>query len=219
MRVRERYDEMRQPVVDFEMDSQGSKIFSSLTGKHIGEPLAIVIDERVESAPTIESRIPGRGKITMGGGATIGDAYLLAVMLKAGALPADVEILQSTLVGPALGQDSINKGKTATSIGLSPNSMDPAQATLAARRDPIAVIVHEVILLVFMSSIMPSTTSLPGKSLAAKTRPVRPMAEMLFFGAIKRTSIRFDHLGGYLTAFKILSAASRTGIPSVTPNP
>jgi SecD/SecF fusion protein len=116
--VRESYDNMRQPVVLFELDSDGARRFSSLTGKHINEPLAIVIDDRVESAPNIQSRISKSGQITMGGGANIGDAYLLATMLKAGALPANVEILQSTIIGPALGQDSINKGKTASFIGI-----------------------------------------------------------------------------------------------------
>ena len=116
--VRESYDNMRQPVVQFELDSDGARRFSSLTGKHINEPLAIVIDDRVESAPNIQSRISKNGQITMGSGANIGDAYLLATMLKAGALPANVEILQSTIIGPALGQDSINKGRTASMIGI-----------------------------------------------------------------------------------------------------
>ncbi len=116
--VREGYDNMRQPIVSFELSADGARRFSSLTGKHIGEPLAIIIDERVESAPEIQSRITKNGQITMGGNATISDAYLLATMLKAGALPANVEILQSTIIGPALGQDSINKGSTAALIGI-----------------------------------------------------------------------------------------------------
>jgi protein-export membrane protein SecD len=116
--VRESYDQMRQPVVLFELDADGARRFSSLTGKHIGDPLGIVIDDRVESAPDIQSRISKHGQITMGGNANISDAYLLATMLKAGALPANVEILQSTIIGPALGQDSINKGKVASVIGI-----------------------------------------------------------------------------------------------------
>ncbi len=116
--VRESYDQMRQPVVLFELDTDGARRFASLTGKHIGDPLAIIIDDRVESAPKIQSRITKSGQITMGGNATISDAYLLATLLKAGALPANVEILQSTVIGPALGQDSINKGKTASFIGI-----------------------------------------------------------------------------------------------------
>jgi SecD/SecF fusion protein len=116
--ARETYDQLRQPVVNFELDSEGARRFSRLTGQHIEEHLAIVIDDRVESAPVIQSRISKNGQITMGGNATISDAYLLAVLLKAGALPADVDILQSTVVGPALGQDSISRGKLASAIGL-----------------------------------------------------------------------------------------------------
>jgi len=116
--VKESFDQFRRPVVNFELDTQGARTFSRVTGQHINEPLAIVIDGLVESAPNIESRISKRGQITMGGDATINDAYLLSVLLKAGALPADVQILQSTVVGPALGQDSINRGKLASVIGL-----------------------------------------------------------------------------------------------------
>ena len=116
--ARETYDQLRQPVVNFELDSDGARRFSRLTGQHIEDRLAIVIDDRVESAPEIQSRISKNGQITLGGDATINDAYLLAILLKAGALPADVEILQSTVVGPALGQDSINRGKQASVIGL-----------------------------------------------------------------------------------------------------
>jgi len=116
--AKEAYDQLRRPVVNFELNSDGARKFSSLTGKHIGEPLAIVIDGRVESAPEIQSRISKNGQITMGGDATISEAYLLAVLLKAGSLPADVDILQSTVVGPALGKDSIQKGQTAALVGL-----------------------------------------------------------------------------------------------------
>jgi len=116
--AKENYDQMRQPVVNFELDTDGARRFSSLTGKHIGDPLAIVLDGRVESAPTIQSRIGKNGQITLGGSADINDAYMMAVLLKAGSLPANVEILQSTVVGPALGQDSISKGKSASMIGL-----------------------------------------------------------------------------------------------------
>lgn len=116
--AQETYDQLRRPVVNFELDSDGARRFASLTGKHIGDPLAIVIDGRVESAPEIQSRIAKNGQITMGGDATISEAYLLAVLLKAGSLPAEVDILQSTVVGPALGKDSIQKGQTAAIIGL-----------------------------------------------------------------------------------------------------
>ena len=116
--AQEAYDQLRRPVVNFELDSDGARKFANLTGKHIGDQLAIIIDGRVESAPEIQSRIAKNGQITMGGDATISEAYLLAVLLKAGSLPADVDILQSTVVGPALGKDSIHKGQTAVIVGL-----------------------------------------------------------------------------------------------------
>jgi len=116
--AKETYDEMRRSVVNFELDSEGARHFSAMTGKHVGENLAIVIDGRVESAPNISTRIGKNGQITLGSSADINDAYLLAVLLKAGSLPANVEILQSTVIGPALGQDSISKGKSASLVGL-----------------------------------------------------------------------------------------------------
>ena len=116
--AKETYDDMRRAVVNFELDSEGARHFSAMTCKHVGEALAIVIDGRVESAPNISTRIGKNGQITLGSSADINDAYLLAVLLKAGSLPADVDILQSTVVGPALGQDSIAKGKSASMVGL-----------------------------------------------------------------------------------------------------
>lgn len=112
------FDQFRRPIVSFELDSQGAKRFSALTGANIQKPLAIVLDDRVESAPTIQSRIRDRGQIELGGNASWEDAQVLAVVLKAGALPAKVQIIQNSLIGPSLGQDSINKGKTAAIIGL-----------------------------------------------------------------------------------------------------
>lgn len=112
------FDEFRRPVVNFELDGEGAKRFAALTGANIDKPLAIVLDDRVESAPIIRSRIRDRGQIELGGSADWDEARLLGVVLKAGALPAKVEIIQNSVVGPSLGQDSINKGKTAMVIGL-----------------------------------------------------------------------------------------------------
>ena len=112
------FDQFRRPIVSFELDNAGAKRFSALTGANIQKPLAIVLDDRVESAPVIQSRIRDRGQIEMGGNASWEDAQLLSVVLKAGALPAKVHIIQNSLIGPSLGQDSINKGRTAVIIGL-----------------------------------------------------------------------------------------------------
>lgn len=117
--ARPSFDQFRRPIVTFELDNDGAKRFAALTGANIGKPLAIVLDDRVESAPEIRSRIRKTGQIELGGsGAGWDDARLLSVVLKAGALPAKVEIIQNSVIGPSLGQDSINKGKKAVIIGL-----------------------------------------------------------------------------------------------------
>jgi preprotein translocase subunit SecD len=105
--------------VSFELDKAGARKFAGLTSANINKPLAIVLDDRVESAPEIKATIRDRGQIELGGaGASWEDAKLLSVVLKAGALPAKVNIIQNSIIGPSLGQDSINKGKMAMIIGL-----------------------------------------------------------------------------------------------------
>jgi SecD/SecF fusion protein len=113
------FDQFRRPIVSFELDKNGAKKFAALTSSNINKPLAIVLDDRVESAPEIKATIRDRGQIELGGsGASWEDAKLLSVVLKAGALPAKVQIIQNSIIGPSLGQDSINKGKLAAIIGL-----------------------------------------------------------------------------------------------------
>jgi SecD/SecF fusion protein len=115
--ARPSFDQFRKPIVNFELTREGGRIFARLTGANINKPLAIVLDGRVESAPNIESRIRDRGQITMGTGSQYEDAQDLAIVLRAGALPAPVDIVENNVVGPSLGHDSIRRGLTATAIG------------------------------------------------------------------------------------------------------
>ena len=105
-------------AVDFKVSGDGAARFAQLTGSNIGKPLAVVIDDRVESAPYIESKIRGNGQITMGGQATAKEARNLQIVLEAGALPAEVEIIEKNVVGATLGADSIRKGFYSCLIGL-----------------------------------------------------------------------------------------------------
>lgn len=108
-------DEMNLPAVSFEFDRNGAKRFGTLTEANIGNPLAIVLDGVVQSAPVIRSRITDRGQIT--GNFTADEANDLAIVLRAGALPAPVKILENISVGPTLGEDSITAGRRAIMIG------------------------------------------------------------------------------------------------------
>ena len=108
----------QEHTVDFRLSGQSSAAFARLTGANIDKPLAIVIDNRVESAPFINSKIRNDGQITMGSSATIKDAQNLEIVLKAGALPAPVEIIEKNVIGPTLGSDSIRKGLISSIVGL-----------------------------------------------------------------------------------------------------
>ena len=104
------------PAVDFRLNRQGAKKFAKLTGANIGKRLAIVLDGKVQSAPTIQSRIYAEGQIT--GQFTIEEARDLAIILRAGALPVPVYYLEERTVGPSLGVDSIRRGLRAGILGL-----------------------------------------------------------------------------------------------------
>ena len=116
--AREDYDQYRRPEVRFTFNKEGGRRFAQLTGANIDKPLGIVLDGRVSSAPIIRAKIRESGVIEMGSGATIESARDLAVVLRAGALPAPVKIIENRVVGPSLGQDSINKGVKAAIIGI-----------------------------------------------------------------------------------------------------
>ncbi|MBI3324630.1 MAG: protein translocase subunit SecD [Candidatus Omnitrophica bacterium] len=107
--------ELGLPEVSFRMNKDGARQFSRLTGANVGRRLAIVLDGKVQSAPTIQSRISDQGRIT--GRFTREQAHDLAIVLRAGALPAPVVIEEERTVGPTLGQDSIKAGFTATTLG------------------------------------------------------------------------------------------------------
>ncbi|MGE4233008.1 MAG: protein translocase subunit SecD [Bacteriovoracia bacterium] len=112
--------ENQSPVVSFELNPAGAKTFGEVTGEHRGERLAIVLDNVVYSAPVIQSKIEGRGQITLGRGEStdlMKEAKDLAIVLRAGALPAQLELLEQRVIGPTLGQDSISKGVTAGLVG------------------------------------------------------------------------------------------------------
>ena len=103
------------PEVSFRMTKEGAKTFGRLTGTNINRRLAIVLDGKVQSAPVIQSRITDAGRIT--GRFTREEAHDLAIVLRAGALPAPIMIEEERTVGPTLGKDSIRAGVFATAVG------------------------------------------------------------------------------------------------------
>lgn len=109
--------ETNRPIVQFELTLFGGRIFGGLTGQNIGNRIAIILDDQVVSAPTVRAQIRSRGQIDMAGG-EMQEARDLALVLRAGALPAPLRIMEERTVGPSLGQDSIDQGIIAGLIGL-----------------------------------------------------------------------------------------------------
>ena len=111
-----------QPEAQFRFDPRGRKIFADLTGRIKGKKMAIILDEEVKSAPVVEERIPGGNtRIRLGSGdydALMEEANMITSALRSGALPASLRQLEERTVGPTLGKQSIEKGKTAGLIGL-----------------------------------------------------------------------------------------------------
>ena len=106
-----------QPVVSLSMNSEGSRTWARVTGANVGERIAIVLDKKVHMAPSIREKIPS-GKTQIEGFASMNEAKDLAIILRAGALPAPVNIIEERIVGPSLGADSIAQGTQAIIFGL-----------------------------------------------------------------------------------------------------
>jgi SecD/SecF fusion protein len=107
-----------QAIVNLTMKREGTRKFSRITENNIGEALAIVLDNKVHMAPNIRVRIPD-GRAIIEGCESVDEANDLAIVLRAGALPAPVEIIEERTVGPSLGADSIRAGSFSAILGLS----------------------------------------------------------------------------------------------------
>src|SRR5579871_1610793 len=105
-----------EPIVNFKFNSTGSRKFAQATAENVGQPFAIVLDNEVISAPVIREPIPG-GQGQISGNFTVQSANDLAVLLRAGALPAPLTPIEERTVGPGLGADSIAKGELAAYVG------------------------------------------------------------------------------------------------------
>ncbi|MCX7304744.1 MAG: protein translocase subunit SecDF [Hyphomicrobiales bacterium] len=150
-----------EPVVSFRFDSKGAQRFGQATQQNVGKLFAIILDNQVISAPQIrEPILGGTGQIS--GNFSVEGANDLAVLLRAGALPANLTIVEERTVGPGLGQDSIDAGKIASVIGaiLVVVFMVVAYGTLGVIAN--IALVANVAMIVAILSILGATLTLPG---------------------------------------------------------
>jgi SecD/SecF fusion protein len=208
-------DEYGKPYVNFKLTKEGGRRFARLTGANINKPLAIILDGRVESAPEIQSKIRDEGRITMGGAATFDEAVDLSIVLRAGALPAPVKIIENRIIGPSLGQDSIRKGTTSAIIGFCIVLLFMAiYYKLSGVIADFAVLLNLVFLMAMMSAL-DATLTLPGIAGIILTVGMSVDANVLIFERIReelRTgkTIRAAIDAGYKRALSAIIDANIT---------
>jgi preprotein translocase subunit SecD len=153
-------DENNRPAVSFSLNNEGARKFGTFTAASIGKQLAIVLDNRVYSAPRIESRIDDEGRIT--GNFTQQEAGDLGLVLRSGALPASLTYLEERTVGPTLGADSIRQGVTAAAGGLLLVILFLLFYYRLAGLNALTSIVTNLVILLGLMSYLGATMTLPG---------------------------------------------------------
>jgi preprotein translocase subunit SecD len=149
------------PFVEFELNSEGASRFEELTGANVNRRMAIVLDNTVYSAPVIRDRIPG-GRAIIQGDFELQEARDLAIVLRAGALPAPVTIAEERTVGPSLGQDSIDAGVLSFAVGGTLVLLFMLVYYRKAGALADAAVVLNVMLLLATLALFEATLTLPG---------------------------------------------------------
>jgi len=202
VQIADRYGEVH---VSLKFNSQGAADFERITGENIRKRLAIVLDGVVHSAPVIEDRISG-GQAIIRGSFTMDEARDLAIVLRAGALPAPVNILEERTVGPSLGNDSINMGILATIIGtLLVIIFMVVYYRLSGLVADFALLINIIVVLATMAAFR-GTLTLPGIAGILLTVGIATDANILIFERVReelRTgkTIKASIDAGYSRAF------------------
>ena len=203
-----------EPVVNFRFDSAGAKRFGNVTSKNVGKLFAIVLDGEVITAPVIREPILG-GSGQISGGFTFQEAQDMALLLRAGALPAPLTILEERSVGPGLGTDSIAAGKVASIIGMIAVVVFMALAYgLFGLMADVALLANIVLILAVLS-LLQATLTLPGVAGIVLTIGMAVDANVLVFERI-REEVRGGRPpisavdAGYTRAFTTIIDANMT---------
>jgi len=201
--------------VDLTMTRKAAGKWAAITGANIGENIAIVLDSIVQSAPRVITRIPnGRSEIEMGN-SSMADGKSLAIILKAGALPAPVKIIEERIVGPTLGLDSIRKGLNAIIIGGILVLIFMAIYYSAAGLVADFALTFNIIILFAILSLFKATLTLPGLAGIILTIGTAVDANVLIFERIREEiksgkTFRTAIDSGYDKAFTTILDANAT---------
>ncbi|MBB5022230.1 protein translocase subunit SecD [Desulfurispira natronophila] len=213
--ARVRFDpQYNNPYVSITLDGEGARIFSDVTGRNVGQRLAIVLDGEIYSAPRINERIPS-GQASISGNFTMEEATDLSIVLRSGSLPAPVDIVENRTVGPSLGQDSIERGMLSIAIGM---ALVLVFMVIYYRLSGLlanTALVLNLVILMGMLAYFGATLTLPGIAGIILTIGIAVDANVLIFERIREelrrgNSPRIAIQEGYAKAFSTILDANIT---------
>jgi len=176
-----------QPIVLLDMNSEGARTWSRITGANIGRRIAIVLDKKVHMAPSIRTKITDGGTL-IEGFANMDEAKDIAIVLRAGALPAPVKIIEERIVGPSLGADSVKRGTYSVLLGLALILVFiPFYYKLSGIIADFALIWNILLVLAVLASLG-ATLTLPGIAALILTVGMSVDANVIIFERIREES-------------------------------
>lgn len=178
------FDQNGRPAVNFRFNPTGARKFGDYTAENVGSPFAIVLDDEVISAPVIQSHIPG-GSGVITGQFTVEESTNLAVLLRAGALPAGLNFLEERTIGPELGQDSIEAGRVATMVAFAAVLVFMALSYGLFGLFANVALILNIALIFGLLSLIGATLTLPGIAGIVLTVGMAVDANVLVFERIR----------------------------------
>ena len=176
-------DENGRPAVMFSLTNEGSRKFGKVTGENVGRYLAIILDNRVQSAPRIETRIDNEGRIQ--GSFTTDEVNDLALKLRSGALPASMSYLEERVIGPTLGADSVRSGVAASLAGLALVIVFMLLYYKLSGINAIVAMICNLIVLIGLMAYFGASMTLPGIAGFILTMGMGVDSNVLIFERIK----------------------------------
>jgi preprotein translocase subunit SecD len=176
-------DENNRPAVAFTLNSEGAEKFGKVTAENIGRQLAIILDGRVQSAPEIQSRISGEGRIS--GSFTQEEVQNLSLILRSGSLPAKLTYLEERTIGPSLGADSIRSGVVASVVGLLLIIVFMLIYYRLSGVNAVVALILNLIILLGLMSYVGAVMTLPGIAGFVLTMGIGVDSNVLIFERIK----------------------------------
>jgi preprotein translocase subunit SecD len=176
-------DENNRPAVSFTLSNDGGRKFGKVSGENIGRQLAIILDRRVQSAPTLESRINSEGRIS--GSFTPEEVQNLSLILRSGALPAEMTYLEERVIGPTLGADSIRAGVMASLVGLALVIVFMLIYYKLSGVNAVVALIFNLVILLGLMAYVGAVMTLPGIAGFVLTMGIGVDSNVLIFERIK----------------------------------